>query len=166
MAAPVLLTLQDLFNRIGAQRTAQYFDDANDGSVLATDPNVESILNSAEGQMFSIMLKTMGRDGIILVIQNDEFLKEQLAWIACELAAERKPELTQNEGRGAHWVQYQRALTTFRDFSKGQTRSQGEAQGGTPSSVGGRLQPKPPAATENQFEFAPSRNLPGGKGGF
>lgn len=166
MAAPDILVLQDLINRIGAAKVAQYFDDANDGSVLVTDPNVESTLRSAEGQMFSIMLKSMGRDAIIILIQNDDFMLEQLSWIACELGSERRPELTDAEGWGAHKVQFQRAITTFKDLSKGQARSQGESQAGSPSTIGGRLQPKPPAATEDQFEFAPSRNLPGGKGGF
>jgi hypothetical protein len=162
------LTLQDLINRAGADTVAKYFDDANDGSVLETDPNVVAVLMEAEGEAYSRMLRAYGSKApIILLAENDEVFRGHCAWVALEIASERRREFTDVDGKGAHWTQYQRATTYFDNLSKARIRSQAEPVAGRPSTLGGsRAQPSPPAHTEAQFEFAASKDAPRGHGGF
>jgi hypothetical protein len=164
---PDFLTVQDLINRAGAARVAKYFDDENDALVLATDPNVQAILKEAEGEAYSRMLRAYGSvTPIILLAQNDEVFRGHCAWVALEIASERRPEFTDAEGRGAHWQQYERALRYFDSLSKGRQRSRAESVAGRPSTVGGQIRPSPPAGTASNFVFAPSKDSPTGHGSF
>ena len=164
---PDILVLQDLNNRIGANRVLKYFDDDRDGSVLDSDPAVVAILDEAEGEAFSRMLRAYGNaQAIIDLADNDPVFKGHIAWVACELASERNTEFTDSDGWGAFKAQYERALAYFENLSKGRQRSRGEAVAGKNNNVGGNVKPAPPAATEGNFVFAPSTKAPTGHGGF
>jgi hypothetical protein len=165
---PDFLLLVDLANQIGHDRIVQFFDDDADGVVVDADPNVEQVLNQAEGLYYSRMRRAYGsRQALIDLATADSIVKGHVIWLACEIAAERRMEFTSTEGWGAYKVQYERAITELDLLSKGQTRSVGgEEAVGQGANTGGRIQPKPPAGEPNQFTFATSRNRPGGSGGF
>lgn len=101
-----------------------------------------------------------------LLVANDPALKMHVVGVALQYAAERRPEFTDAEGVGPYKAQFTRAIDYFETLSKGLKRSKGEVQAGQGANSGGKLQPKPPAATAQQFVFARSRDAPFGHGGF
>lgn len=163
MRAPSYLTSADLDNRIGAARVDQLFDDDGDGVRDAVVVN--AILLEAEDLAAASMLKAYGADGVVLLGRNDETFKGQVAWIAAELASERRGEFVAEDGKGRYWAQYQRAKEYLAALSKAQIKSAGESVAGPSRQAGGtvspRLQPDTP-----RFIFAPDRNAPNGRGGF
>lgn len=153
------LTLADLQNQIGAKRIEQYFDDDGDGVVDDLDPQVVQVLDQAEGQYYSRMLRAYGsKDALTTLANNDSVVKGHAIWIACELAAERRVEFTDSEGWGAFRVQYNRSIKELDLLSKGATHTIAEEQVGQGANTGGTIQPSPPQGTTNQFTFLPSRN--------
>ncbi len=167
MAVAEILVVQDLFNRVGADKIRQYFDDSGDASLVDDDPQLQSVMASAEGLYFAHMLKAgYDRQALIDLANADETIKEHIAWIAVELASERRPAFTAADGSGAHIVQYDRAVAIFTKMSKARLRSGGEATVGRNAHVGGNVQPAPPSGTAGDFVFAPSKNAPTGRGGF
>lgn len=153
------LDLSDLQNQIGAQRIVQYFDDDGDGVVDDLDPQVVQVLDQAEGQYYSRLLRAYSsKDALTTLANNDPVVKGHVIWIACELAAERKPEFTDAEGWGAWKVQYNRSIKELDLLSKGATRTIAEEQVGAGANTGGTIQPSPPQGGAQQFTFLPSRN--------
>ncbi len=164
---PDIIALADLSNQVGLQRVIQFFDDDGDGVVADGDPNVDQVLDQAEGQYFSRMLRAYGdKPTLILLAQNDPVVKGHIIWIACELMAERKVEFTNAEGWGAFQVQYKRALSELDLLSKGAVRSIGEVVAGQGANTGGVVQPIDNIGTSQQFVFVPSTGDPQGPGGF
>lgn len=162
-----IITLADLSNQVGLARVVQFFDDDGDGVVDPADPNVVQVLDQAEGQYYSRMLRAYGDQAtLVLLAQNDPVVKGHITWIACELMAERRVELTNSEGWGAFQVQYNRAIKELDLLSKGQARSIGEAQVGLGANSGGTVQPRQNIGTSKQFTFNPSKGDPNGPGGF
>ena len=164
---PLFLARADLEAKIGAVNVRRYADDAGVGSVdSAAQAFLDTVMDEAEGEYFARMMKAYSRDGAVTLAQNDKVLRGHCAWVACELLTERRPEFVGADGWGAYRAQYERAMKHFELVAAAQKRSQGEATAGTNPHVGGNLQPSPPAATEDQFVFAPSKYNPGGSGGF
>ena len=156
---PNFLTLADLSNQITASRIIQFFDDDGDGVVVDADSQVASVLEQAEGQYYSRMLRAYpSKDSLTTLANNDPVVKGHVIWIACELAAERRTEFTDAEGWGAFRVQYDRAIKELDLLSKGATHSIAEEQVGLGANSGGVIQPSPNQGTEKQFTFLPSRN--------
>lgn len=160
------LSLQDLYNLVGSDRVRQYFDDDIDEAIADEQNSVNSILRSAEADAASYMMRSWGRDNIILLAQNDPAFKNHVAWVALEYASERRPEFTNEQGQGQFWAQYQRAVEYFKALSKGKQRSVGEEQAGKSPRLGGTINPPQPSPETPRFIFAPDKNAPGGHGGF
>ncbi len=160
------LTLQHLFNKVGSERVRQFFDDNVDGDLSDDDAAVQQILSEAEGEAASRMLRAYNHDNIVQLAGADEVFVGHVAWVALELASERRPEFCGADGKGQFWAQYERAVSYFENLSKGKQRSRGEAVAGKGKNTGGNLQPKPPAGTADNFVFAPSKSAPDGHGGF
>lgn len=164
---PDIIALSDLSNQVGLQRVIQFFDDDGDNVVADGDPNVDAILDQAEGQYFSRMLRAYGdKPTLIILANNDPVVKGHIIWLACELMAERRVELTNADGWGAFQAQYKRAISELDLLSKGATRSAGEAVAGQGANTGGKLQPIDNIGTSTQFTFVPSKGDPQGPGGF
>lgn len=162
-----ILTLDDLYSRVPANRINGYFNDNGLNSVSDTDQVVQDVLMAAEGELSSRMLRAYPGDtanAIKLLVNNDATLKMHLAWVACELACERRPEFTDAQGFGAYKAQYERAITYFENLSKGLIRSKGESVAGVGANTGGDYQPNDQG--QGEFVFAPSRDRPNGRGGF
>ncbi len=164
---PDIIVIADLSNQVGLNRVLQFFDDDGDGVVTDADPNVVAILDQAEGQFYSRMLRAYPDKATLILLANaDPIVKGHIVWLACELMAERRVEFTNAEGWGAFQVQYNRAMKEIDLLSKGAVRSIGEATVGQGANTGGRLQPRQNIGTTKQFTFAPSKGDPNGPGGF
>lgn len=164
---PDILVIADLSNQVGQNRIIQFFDDDGDGIVADGDPNVDQILDQAEGQYYSRIFRANGdKATAILMANNDPAVKGHIIWIACELMGERKPEFTNAEGWGPWQMQYNRAITELDLLSKAATRSAAESVVGLGANSGGTLQPATNIGTTTQFTFLPSKGDPSGQGGF
>lgn len=162
------LTLLDLEARAGAATVRRLVDDDGDAILGVADlARMDLILIEAEGLVYSALLRAYANKAtIVLLMLADGAALGQAAWIALELLSERRVEFSAADGWGAYRAQYERAMRFFDHLSKGRISSGAQEVVGSGSSVGGMLQPKPPAGTEGQFTFAPSRRSPTGRGGF
>lgn len=166
------LVIGDLIARVGARKVTGYFDDSNNGELSDESTAIDVVLSAAEAEMYARLLRAYPGDPSLaggpmqLLVANDPALKLHTVGVALQYAAERRPEFTDDEGVGPYKAQYQRAIDYFETLSKGLQRSKGETQAGKGANTGGKLQPKPPAASHGQFIFSRSRDAPGGHGGF
>jgi hypothetical protein len=166
---PVIIALSDLESKVGAQKIAQYFDDNLDADLTSVEEvaAIDVVLDEAEGEYFAEMLKGFKSKLQLIDLANaDPVLKGHIAWIGVELASERRTEFTDAEGKGAHWIQYTRAIDHFQKVARNKKRSGGEETAGKGANVGGVIQPKPPASEPDAFIFASSKGAPRGHGGF
>lgn len=176
MATPDFLTIQDLYNLVGARRVNGYFDDTFNGEIGDATENeaVNLVLCTAEGIFYSQAMKNYSgnpRDpgsSIRLMILNDPMLRLMTSWLALQMAAERKTEFTDADGHGPFKAQYARAMDFLKEWSKGLVRSAGEAHGGLGANTGGNFTPDDvlEADQRSPFVFAGSKNFPTGHGGF
>ncbi len=166
------LVIQDLIDRVGSRKVTGYFDDNNNGTLSDESTAIDIVLSSAEAEMYARLLRAYPGDpadpggAMQLLVANDPALKNHVVSVALQFAAERRPEFSDDEGQGPFKGIFQRAIDYFETLSKGLTRSKGETAAGKGANTGGKLQPKPPAASAGQFVFARSRDSPSGHGGF
>jgi hypothetical protein len=162
------LTLDDLYAKIGEQRVRDLFDDNNDDDLLDSSEMeaYTAVMKEAEGIAYSYLLRAYADSQTIIELANaDETLKGMVAWIALELASERRVFASAPDGKGEFWAQYERSIDYLDRLSKGRRRSKGEATAGTSGNVGGALQPAI-AEDDRTFIFAPNKNFTGGHGGY
>jgi hypothetical protein len=163
--AAAYLVIGDLEKLIGTERVQHLFDDDIDGSIADSSDEIANILESAEAEAASRMKRSWSTDSITDLANNDLAFKNHVAWVALELASERRPEFTDEEGWGSFKAQYQRAIDYFENLSKGKSRSVGEDVAGVGSNIGGTVQPARETNTP-LFTFAPDTEFPGPRGGF
>lgn len=158
----------DLEARVGADRVAQLFDDDVSGALESGESaTLVQVLEEAEGIAASYLMRAYPTtDQITLLANSDPAFKMNVAWVALELASERRTEFSADDGKGAYWAQQERAFTYFENLSKGRRRSRGEADAGTHAHRGGKLQPTESAGESTSFVFAPSEDAPDGHGGY
>jgi hypothetical protein len=163
LRTPKYMTSADLDARIGATKVDELFCD--DGSGVRDSVIVNTFLVEAEDFAATRMIRSWAPDQVAQMATYDETFKGQVAWVACELASERRHEFLDNEGKGRYWAQYMRAREHFDLLSKSRISSAAEATIGANKQSGGRLSPTitPPAS---RFLFAPDKNNPTGHGGF
>jgi hypothetical protein len=162
--APKYMTSADLDARIGAAKVDQLFDD--DGDSHRDALVVNTILVEAEDFAAARMLKGgWSQDGVEQFAAHDETYRSMVAWVAIELATERRPEFVAEDGKGRYWAQYIRAKEHFDAISKSKLRSPAEGTVGANKQGGGSLSPmvNPPRPS---FVWAPDRHNPNGRGGF
>jgi hypothetical protein len=165
--AAAYLAQSDLEALIGAQKVLQYFDDDGTGSIDGSETGyLNTILEAAESIVESRLRRAYSdSDSITDLAENDKGFKIHAAWIAIEMASERRPEFSNNEGWGAFKAQYERAIEYFDMLSKGNIRSKGETVAGEGANTGGNLQPAL-QTDQARFTFAPDNDYPTGHGGF
>jgi hypothetical protein len=163
LRVPAYLTSADLDNRIGAARVDMLFDD--DGDSLRDAIPLNAIMVEAEDLAASWMLKGYPIESVVLLGKNDETFRGQVAWVAAELASERRQEFIAEDGKGRYWAQYTRAKEYFTAMSKAQLRSPAETVAGKNAGSGGSLSPTL-QTNQPRFIFAPDRGSPTGHGGF
>lgn len=168
MPTPEFLTLADLTYKVGERKVIQLFDDDNDGDITGADEVLayQTVMCEAESMFFSRLLRAYtDKDSCVTLAENDDVLRGHVAWVALELATERRSSFAGKGGIGQFQAQYERALQEFDLLSRGRSRSKGESVAGTSGNVGGQLQPVIDESTRT-FVFAPNKNFPGGHGGF
>ncbi len=169
-----VLTLADLYARVPADRLNGYFDDDNSGVLSEEVSTVQDVLMAAEGEYTSRMLRAYPTGGDLSVvgsplrtlILNDATLRMHVAWIACELACERRTEFCGVDGWGAYRAQYERAIRYIENLSKGIQKSGAEQLAGANKIGSGYSSGLANGYEDPNFVFAPSKGSPSGHGGF
>lgn len=168
----LILTLADLYSRVGSAKINGYFDDSYNGVLDEETAAVQDVLMAAEGAYFAKMLRAFPGNPtdpghpLITLANNDAVVRMHLSWAGVELACERRPAFCDAEGWGAYKMQYARAMQHFEDLAKGINRSSGGTLAGVSANTGGSLQPKDTSGNVQPFVFAASRDKPSGTGGF
>jgi len=163
-AVPEYLTGVDLEELIGSAEVDRLFDDDGDG--IRDSSKLNSVLAQAEAIALSRMLRGWTRTQVVTLAQNDPAFTAMVAWVACELAAERRGDFLSSDGWGRYRAQYDRAIQYFEALSKSQIHSKGEGAAGTNKQTGGRLQPRLSNGDPVPPIFGPNKNSPFGPGGF
>lgn len=124
---------------------------------------IESVIQGAETLAESRLLRSWSQEQIVSMASVDSALRQQAAWLALEMASERRQEFIAADGKGRYWAQYERAIDYFDSLSKSKSHSRGEALNPSANTGGARR----PVLDANQdpFVFAPGRNGRG-PGGF
>jgi hypothetical protein len=102
---------------------------------------LEDVLQQAETIAESQLLRSWTQAQIVTLARGDKGLRGQGAWLAMEFATERRHEFISAEGHGRYWAQYERSMAYFKELSKSQSHSRGEAQAGKGSNAGGAVRP-------------------------
>lgn len=125
---------------------------------------IEQVIQGAEAMAESKLLRSWTREQIFELATHDAALRHQAAWIAMEMATERRQEFIAADGKGRYWAQYERAIAYFDALSKSKDHSRGETRAGQGANAGGERRPTL-RADEAPFIFAPDKNGVG-QGGF
>ena len=133
------LHVADIESCIGAGNVDRLFCDNNSG--LRDGLLLERIMQDAEGIAESRMLRGWSSAQVATLALNDDSFRRHAAWVACELATERKGEFISDDGKGRYWAQYERALDHFEQLSKSKIHSRGEAAAGQNANTGGARRP-------------------------
>lgn len=160
------MEIQDLYNLVGAGRVVQFFDDDLDGTIDDDNLAVQAVLAGAEAEAASRLLRSWDIDQITDLANNDRAFRNHVAWVALEMASERRPEFASSDGKGGFWAQYERAISYFENVSKSIQRSTGEDEAGTNPQTLGNRGPVTTYSDAARFVFAPGKNNPTGHGGF
>lgn len=151
------LTFKDLERVTSPDVVDRLFQDNNSGRRDAA--LLQSIILEAQALAESKLLRSWGQEAIVQLAFHDSAVRMNAAWIAMELATERRGEFIANDGKGRYWAQYERAMTFFDGLSKSKDQSRGEkaktqlgvTAAGTSKNSGGRRLPT--AQRGNNFIF-------------
>lgn len=118
------LKITDLETVVNVEDVDRLFHDDNSG---IRDPKLlQSVMQQAEALAESKLLRSWSREQIARLAFHDDNLRMQAAWIALELATERRGEFIAADGKGRFWAQYERAINFFDSLSKSKDHSRGE----------------------------------------
>ncbi len=160
---PGYMTSADLDARVGAAKIDELFSD--DGSGIRDSVTVNTLLIEAEDFAATRMLKSWGIDQVNDMASLDESFRAQVAWVAIELASERRSEFLAEDGKGRYWAQYTRAKEHFDALAKSKIASAAETTVGKSKQTGGGLNP-PVQQPVPRFTWASDKYNPYGRGGF
>lgn len=158
----VWLTMRDLERVVSRNVVDMLFQDTNSN---VRDPIiVQEILLAAISLAETKLLRSWSREQIARLAFHDPAVRSHAAWIAIELATERKGEFISADGKGRYWAQYERGISFFDALSKSKDQSRGEkaktqlgvTAAGTSGNTGGRR--KPASVAGNNFVFADEGN--------
>lgn len=159
------LTRAHLVACITEGRLVQYFDDDLDGVVADDDPNLVAVLLRAERMAETRMRRSYTHAQILGMAAIDDQFVGNVAWIAAELASERRTEFLAADGKGAYWVQYTRALQEIDMLSKANIRTVAEDTVGRLGNSGGNTTSRSLRRDDPVFAVAPGRGNHGNSGG-
>lgn len=118
------LTIKDLERCVAVEVIDRLFQDLNTG--VRDYALLQAIIREAEALAESKLLRSWSRDQIVNLAFHDAAIRVNAAWIAIELATERRGEFIASDGKGRYWVQYERAIAFFDALSKSKDQSRGE----------------------------------------
>jgi hypothetical protein len=160
------LTLNDLYRLVGSERVIQLFDDSLVGTLGSTNSDLQAALQAAEGEAYARLKRSWSVASIQAMAGVDQAFRRHCAWVALEFASERRPAFCGEEGKGAYWAQYERAISHFEALSKTRLRSKGESAAGAGANLGGNMRPTSTAKKAASLVFTPTEKNPYGSGGF
>jgi hypothetical protein len=134
------LTAADLEACTSVETVDRLFHDDNSG--VRNMLLMESVMREAEALADSRMLRGWTEDQITTLALNDSGFRCFVAWVALELATERRAEFISTDGKGRYWAQYERSIDHFVRLSKSKIHSKGERVAGTNANTGGRARPQ------------------------
>lgn len=162
LRVPQYMTSADLDRRVGAKSIDDLFDDDGDGE---RDPiPLNAVLCEAEDLAATYLLSGWTADNIVNLGKTDETYRAQVAWVAIELATERRGVFIAEDGKGRYWQQYQRSLKYFDLLSKNRLATVSTTSGPN-LQENARVNP-PINPNSDRFVFAPNARSPNGQGGF
>jgi hypothetical protein len=152
------LSVKDLERCVSVEIVDRLFQDTN--SSVRDPVLVQAILLEAQALAESKLLRSWGQEAIVQLAFHDHAVRVNAAWIAIELATERRGEFIGSDGKGRYWVQYERAISFFDALSKSKDYSRGAAAktqlgvsgAGAGSNSGGKRLPTP--VRGNNFVFS------------
>ena len=166
MATPQFLARADLDARITAAKVDQLFD--RDGDGIAETSVINEVLAEAEGEALALLLRAFTIQQVTAMVGTpgvpgpDVSLRAKMAWIACELGCETKPEFCGADGKGRYWARYTVSKEDIDKMSKGGLRT---PSGEKNAQTGGLIRPRLQTG-EKPFVFAPSGSSRSPRGGF
>jgi hypothetical protein len=152
------LTFKDLERVTSVDVIDRLFQDNNGGRRDAA--LLQSIILEAQALAESKLLRSWNQESIVKLAFHDPAVRMNAAWIALELATERRGEFIASDGKGRYWAQYERAMTFFDGLSKSKDQSRGEKANtqlgvdaaGVNKNTGGKRSPQ--GQRGNNFVFA------------
>ena len=133
------LTAPDLEACVSVETVDRLFHDDNSG--VRNMILMEQVMREAEALADSRMLRGWSVDQITVLAQDDPGFVNFVAWVAMELASERRGEFISQDGKGRFWAQYERSIDHFDRLSKSKIHSKGEGRAGTNANTGGTAKP-------------------------
>lgn len=155
------LQWEDLEAVVDVATIDRLFHDDNSG--FRNMKLIETVIQGAEALAESKLLRSWSREQIYEMAGLDTALRHQAAWLALEMATERKQEFVSSDGKGRYWAQYERSIAYFDALSKSKDHSRGEVVAKS-ANTGGQRRPTL-RVNQDPFLFAPGRNGRG-PGGF
>jgi hypothetical protein len=154
------ITATDLLTAASQADIDRYFDDDGDGA--ADSARVDDLNAKASSVCDAKLLQTWSPAAVV-ELMKEPLAKMHCAYISLHLAAKRRDEWRNPDGKAPYFVDYEQALKYFDDLVKGQARSLKEDKAGPNPGIGGELQSDydPP-----RFVFAGTRDKPASSGGF
>ncbi len=152
------LTVKDLERCVSVDVVDRLFQDNNTSQ---RDPGlVQSVILEAQSLAESKLLRSWSQSQIVQLAFHDHAVRLNAAWIAIELATERRGEFIAADGKGRYWAQYERGINFFDALSKSKDHSRGEkaqtqlgvSGAGTGKNTGGKRLPQ--AVRGQNFTFA------------
>lgn len=161
MPADLLVTQEDLENRVGSRVLARLLDDDGDG---VADPSLVTwCLRTATDEAYGLLRTGFRSDEQIRdVVDTDAGLRNAITELAIGLAGSRKPSMVATDGSTPYAQWRTHATKTLEAWGAGKRRAKGETEGGRNEATKVRVQP----IAAGDTVFIPSSSDPKGPGGF
>ncbi len=156
----MFVDLQDLTNRLGADRVLQLLD--HDGDGVADERLTAEVLADADADVSSILYGKGFSADHIRGLAGDPLLRRHATTIAMAYAGQTKSEFIDASGKGPYDDVAERARKLIREVAEGAKRAmRGEMQSGANTLLRGEtFEPTPPKY------FIETPDKPRGPGGF
>lgn len=136
---------EDLETKMGAQRVLDFFDDDRDGTLGEADlERLESVVSEADDTTTGILIHKGWERTELKGLSRDRALRRASTQIAMQLAAERRPEFQDAEGKSPYDFQGERGRKFLKEFASGAQRSRLEDAHGKNASLRGRVSASTP----------------------
>lgn len=117
-----LIVRADIELAMGVQRLIDCTDDDHDGH--ADTPVIDRILADAS----AVAEVELQAGGFLLPLSTvTPYVRAQVAWIAAHLAARRRPEWHDDQGRAPFWQEHEQARKRLGEFAARARRPEGQS---------------------------------------
>lgn len=156
---------EDLERRFGQQRVLDLFDDDRDGVVDGTDLTIlNEVISEADDVVQGALVHKGWERSELVGLSRDRQLRRAACQIVMQLAGERRPEFTNDQGRPLYDEYGERARKFLSGFARGEQRSRLEAAHGKNDSLVGRVSASTPVSIFGRDPSDPDDNYGDGRG--